>query len=89
MAMFSAPEMLFAATGANRTRVRWSLIKNIELPLPSEKECKELDKALQEAEEKEKAAISAKEKAITMTEKSLSLESNLAKTVLEAFKPPR
>lgn len=82
-------EMLLAATGANRTRVRWSLIKNIELPLPGEKERTELDKALQEAEEQEKAARTAKEKAITTTANLLGLESNLAKTILEAFKPPK
>lgn len=82
-------EMLLAATGANRTRVRWSLIKNIELPLPDEKECNELNKALQESEKQEKAARLAKKKAITLTESSLSLESNLADTVLEAFKPPK
>lgn len=82
-------EMLLAATGANRTRVRWSLIKNIELPLPDEKECNELNKALQDSEKQEKTARLAKKKAITLTESSLSLESNLADTVLEAFKPPK
>ena len=82
-------EMLLAATGANRTRIRWSLIKNIELPLPTPKECEELNKALQEAEEQEKATRAAKEKAITTAKKLLNLESNLAITVLEAFKPPK
>lgn len=82
-------EMLLAATGANRTRIRWSLIKNIELPLPTPKECEELNEALQEAEEQEKATRAAKEKAITTAKKMLNLESTLAITVLEAFKPPK
>ena len=82
-------EMLLAATGANRTRVRWSLIKDIELPLPSEDDCKKLNQALQEAEKQEKAARLAKNSAISITENSLFLESHLAETVLEAFKPPK
>ncbi len=82
-------EMLLAATGANRTRVRWSLIKNIEIPLPNKKKCKDIDKALKEAEDREKAALADKRKTITMAAKVMNLESELAATVLDAFKPPK
>ncbi|NTU73210.1 N-6 DNA methylase [Candidatus Roizmanbacteria bacterium] len=82
-------EMLLAATGANRTRIRWSLIKNIEIPLPNDQECKKLNEALIESEKKEKAARQSKERAVLMTKKELILDSKLANTVLDAFKPPK
>lgn len=82
-------EMLLAATGANRTRIRWDLIKRIELPLPGKKERRSLERALKEAEDRATAARAVKEKAITKTAKILKLESKLATTVLEAFKPPK
>lgn len=82
-------EMLLAATGANRTRVRWNLIKDIALPLPDSAALKALDETLKAAEAKVKAARAEKESAIQDTAKELKLESSMAKTVLEAFKPPK
>lgn len=82
-------EMLLAATGANRTRVRWDLIKHIELPLPSPEIIKQLNTELTKAEQQAKAAQAKKETAIKAAANSLKLESKLAETVLDAFKPPK
>lgn len=82
-------EMLLAATGANRTRVRWALIKNLELPLPDKDQCRKLDAAIQKAEEEERAARLSKSNAISTAEGSFLLESDLADTILDAFKPPK
>jgi len=82
-------EMLLAATGANRTRIRWSLIKNIEIPLPNEQERNKLNESLIESEKQEKIARQAKENAISMTDQAFILESELSNTILAAFKPPK
>jgi len=82
-------EMLLAATGANRTRVRWGLIKDIALPLPDIEGRAELNQAVIDSENMMKKAQEKKSQAIHNASQSLLLESPLATTVLEAFKPPK
>jgi len=82
-------EMLLAATGANRTRVQWDKLKDIEVAVPSEIAAAALDKQVKEAEMKAIAARAEKESAIQAAYDSLLLETDLANTVLSAFKPPQ
>lgn len=82
-------EMLLAATGANRTRVRWDLIKSIEVPLPNPVALNVLNNALVEAEIQSKAAQAKRENVIQSTSNAFKLKSSLSETILDAFKPPK
>ena len=82
-------EMLLAATGANRTRVRWDLIKSIEVPLPNPVALNALNNALVEAEIQSKAAQAKRENVIQSTSNAFKLKSSLSETILDAFKPPK
>jgi len=81
-------EMLLAATGANRTRVKWNLIKDIQLPKPNIGMINKLEAKLKEAEKEKMAAIEKANSAIWEISNELLLEDDKAALVLEAFKPP-
>lgn len=82
-------EMLLAATGANRTRVRWNLLKNIEIPLPDIDVQEILNNKLIKTEQLLKQAEEERLRAINTLNDELTLETDIAETVLAAFKPPK
>ena len=82
-------DMLLAATGANRTRVKWENISQIEIPYPELKEAKIFAEKLREFNKLDKALRDQRQKAIEAFSRGLILNGNDAERVLQAFKPPK
>ena len=81
-------ELLLLTTGANRTRVRWSNMKNIAFPYPDAQTVKKFLQHIKAAEQAQKRAQAEHEKAITELNAALSLDGDQAHHILDAFKPP-
>jgi restriction endonuclease S subunit len=78
-------DILLSASGANRTRTRWALIRDISIPYPEEVLVDEIRRLAREAEEAKRRAIEAREHAREQLEESLLLRTNAAATILAAF----
>ena len=81
--------MLLLATGANRTRVSWETMKNLNLPRPALKNAEAVAQILKEAERAERHALNLREQGKKMLESSLELDNEESQAILRAFKPPR
>lgn len=81
--------MLLVGTGANRTRVRWDTIKDIEIPYPDDAVVEQVLAEFAEAEEAERRAAAARQRASESLESSLHLNQDYAHSILAAFKPPQ
>lgn len=82
-------DILLSASGANRTRARWDLIRDIEVPYPAANLVSEIEELTKAADEAKRRALKAQEKARNRMETSLHLRSPAASTILAAFKPPK
>ena len=82
-------DMLLVGTGANRTRVRWEMIKDIEIPYPDDTVVEQVLAEFAEAEEAERRAAAARQRASESLESSLRLNQDYARIILAAFKPPQ
>lgn len=82
-------DILLSASGANRTRTRWQLIKDLMIPYPGEALLRAVRQHTDAAEEAKRKAREEKESARATLERSLLLRSEEADTVLAAFKPPK
>ncbi len=82
-------DILLSASGANRTRTRWDLMRNILIPYPDTALVQRVRALANEAEEAKRRAAEAMESARDQTEKSLRLRSDSASTILAAFRPPK
>ena len=82
-------DMLLLATGANRTRVNWETIRNLNLPHPALQNSEAIAEMLKKAEQAEREAIELREQAKEMLESPLELDNEDAQAILRAFKPPR
>jgi restriction endonuclease S subunit len=82
-------DILLSASGANRTRTRWDLIENIEIPYPSDAEATLIRAKVDEADEALRRAIQARLDAQQLAVSKLDLTSSTAETILEAFRPPK
>jgi len=82
-------DILLSASGANRTRTRWKLIKDLRVPYPDDGLLKQMRKHNDEADAAKRKALSQRELARTTLERGLLLRSEEAETVLAAFKPPK
>lgn len=82
-------DMLLLATGANRTRVSWETMKNLNLPRPALENAEAVAQILKEAERAERHALNLREQGKKMLESSLELDNEESQAILRAFKPPR
>lgn len=82
-------DMLLLATGANRTRVKWEKIKDLNLPRLASEDSEAVVQKLKDAERAERNALKLRKQAKKMLESPLELDSEEAQAVLRAFKPPR
>jgi len=82
-------ELILLATGIGRTRVKWSELRELKLPLPGDALQSQVTKALQEASEAEDAARNLRREATELAARELLLDSQRARTLIAAFKPPR
>lgn len=82
-------DMLLLATGANRTRVKWEKIKDLNLPMPASKDSEAVVQKLKDAEQSERNALKLRKQAQKMLESPFELNNEEAQAVLRAFKPPK
>ena len=82
-------DILLSSSGANRTRARWELIKEIEMPYPDDTVVDRTKSLTQEAEEAMQRALLAADTAREELESKLLLCSQTSDTILAAFKPPK
>ena len=82
-------DMLLLATGANRTRVKWEKIKDLNLPRPASENSDAVVQKLKDAEQAERNALKLRKQAQKMLESPLELDNEEAQAVLRAFKPPK
>jgi len=82
-------DMLLVATGANRTRISWSGIQNLKIPYPSEVEASKFSKKIRQALVEEVRIKKKQSSMIESLSSDLSLFSDKADNVLDAFKPPQ
>ena len=82
-------DILLGSTGANRTRMKWSSIKDIQIPYPeNELEKKVLD-LLDKAKEAKKIAHDSQIEGVNELEDYFNLNNDEALDVIAAFKPPK
>lgn len=82
-------DILLSASGANRTRTRWSLLKDLKLTYPSEREEAALLEQILRAERSVREARRSLHDVSSKIVENLELRSPEAEIVLEAFKPPK
>lgn len=82
-------DILLSSSGANRTRTRWDLMKDVFIPYPNSDTLKEVRKQIAAGERARREADEAFALAQKTTEQNLNLRSSTATTVLEAFRPPK
>ena len=82
-------EMLLRTTGANRTRVRWSDIRDIPFPYPDQTTVAIFVSHLEDAESARSRAEREQEKAMAELNDALMLNDARAHHILDAFKPPK
>ncbi len=82
-------ELLLRTTGANRTRVRWSDIRDIAFPYPNDETVAIFIKHVEEAEAARVKALEEETAATRELSEALSLDHDRAHLILDAFKPPK
>ena len=81
-------ELLLRTTGANRTRVRWSNMRDIAFPYPDAQIAKRFIQHIEAAEKARARAMAEEQTAISELNTALSLDVDQAHFILDAFKPP-
>ena len=82
-------ELLLRTTGANRTRVQWSDIREIALPYPDEPTVAVFVGHIEKAEAARAKALEEAASATRELNDALSLDNEDARLILDAFKPPK
>ena len=82
-------ELLLRTTGANRTRVQWSDIREIALPYPDEPTVAVFVGHIEKAEAARAKALEEAASATRELNDALSLDHEDARLILDAFKPPK
>ena len=82
-------ELLLLATGIGRTRVKWEAFGKLRLPVPPKALQKRITSALDKADEAEALVAKLREDASTLAAAEMLLESERARTIVAAFRPPR
>lgn len=82
-------EMLVRSTGANRTRVRWSEIEDVDFPYPKAKDVERFVQCVEEAEAARRKVQLAVRESRTALNQALGLDQESAHAILDAFRPPK
>lgn len=82
-------DILLGSTGANRTRMKWELIKDIFIPYPDRQLERKILGLIDKAEEAKKLAQKTAQESVATLEKSFNLNNTQALDVIAAFKPPK
>ena len=82
-------ELLLRTTGANRTRIRWSDIRDIAFPYPDDTTVAIFVKHVERAEDARAKALEEATAATKEINEALSLDHDQARLILDAFKPPK
>lgn len=82
-------DLLLSASGANRTRTRWDLMKNLKVPYPNEATVANVKLHVAASERAKRQAALEIERARDIVEQSLLLRNSTADTILAAFRPPK
>jgi type I restriction enzyme M protein len=82
-------DLLLSAAGANRTRVEWEGIRQIQMPQPDVDTAHKIVAEIVEAERLEAEAIQRRGAILDEVEAGLSLRTAKAAEILQAFKPPK
>ena len=80
-------EMLLRTTGANRTRIRWDEIQDIAFPYPAKRIVRAFLRHTDAAEAARQKALSEEAEASTTLDE-MQLNDDMARLILDAFKPP-
>jgi len=82
-------EMLLLATGIGRTRVRWAELKRLRLPVPAVDVRKRIEKAVRAANQAEQRMLELRAEATRTAAEDMLLDSDRARSIIAAFRPPR
>lgn len=82
-------EMLLLATGIGRTRVRWSELQKLRLPVPDQSVRDRIDDAVEKANEAEAEMRRLRTEASETASVEMLLDSARSRSIIAAFKPPR
>jgi len=82
-------EMLLLATGIGRTRVRWSELKKLRLPIPDASVRERIDDAVKRANAAEEDMRRLRAEANEVAAVEMLLDSDRSRSIIAAFKPPR
>ena len=82
-------DLLLLSTGIGRTRIDWSHISQLKVPMPSASESASILATVMKAEKAEKAAREFRVSAQSQVLDDLQMDSAHAQSLLAAFKPPR
>ncbi|OKH61941.1 hypothetical protein EB74_18505 [Mycobacterium sp. SWH-M5] len=82
-------DMLLLSTGIGRTRIDWDQASKLELPMPDRKTQSAIVGKIMQAEEDERAAQEKREAAQRQVLDELLMDSDDARDLIAAFKPPR
>lgn len=80
-------DILLGSTGANRTRMKWQLIKDIFIPYPDKQLERKILGLIDKAEKAKKLAQKTAQESVVTLEKSFNLNNTRALDVIAAFKP--
>jgi len=82
-------DILLSSSGANRTRTRWDLIRDLSAPYPPPDVVASIGAMVDRADEAKREAVRLLDDARSSIHRQLQLESEDAQMVLTAFKPPK
>lgn len=82
-------DILLSSSGANRTRTRWDLIRNLRAPYPTPAVVTSIRQMAERADDAKREAARLLQEARSSIQSQLQLETEVANMVLVAFKPPK
>ena len=82
-------DILLSSSGANRTRTRWNLIRNLRAPYPAPEVESSIKQMVERAEEAKREAARLLRDSQSFILSQLQLETDDADLILAAFRPPK
>jgi type I restriction enzyme M protein len=82
-------DLLLSASGANRTRTRWELMKDLLIPYPNQELVTQVKQLVIDADHAKRRSIEILENARAILETHMLLRDETADTILAAFRPPK
>ncbi len=82
-------DLVLMSTGIGRTRVNWDIVSKLRVPIPTAKQLRKIESALDEANEAQRATIALRHQVQQIVGTDVLLDSDHAQQIISAFKPPR